>query len=168
MKKILSFIAPTGFQDVEYADSKAALEEAGHQVITASDAPEAVGKFGSKVQVDVLLNDVKEEDYDALLLVGGPGIHAYFDDLRLHALARSFLVAGKVTAAICAAPSVLAKAALLEGKNATCFPGEQELLKSHGALVSGNGVEQDGLLVTAEGPESAHEFGERVSQLLDL
>ena len=61
MANILSIIAAEGFQDLEYNDSKEALEEAGHTVTTASTGPEAHGKLGSTVVPDIQLNDYQKQ-----------------------------------------------------------------------------------------------------------
>jgi len=166
MAKILSVIAPNGYQDIEYNDSKQALESKGHIVITASTVNEAHGKFGGKKKADILLSEVKPKDYDAILFVGGPGSHDYFDDPLAHKLAKEFLNTKKLTTAICAAPSILANAGLLKGIEATCFPGQIANIKSKGAIYTGKSVQKDGLIITADGPDSATEFGEKIAEAL--
>jgi len=166
MSKILSVIAPENFQDKEYEDSKEALEAAGHDVIVASTAGTAYGKFGAEVDVDVLLSDVKVDDYDAIMFIGGPGSVEYFDDPTALNLAQDFYNAGKLTTAICAAPSILANAGLLEGINATCWKGESDNLEDNGANYTGKNVEVDGLIITGDGPMSAAKFGETIAKVL--
>lgn len=166
MAKILSVISPEGYQDIEYNDSKAALEAKNHTIITASTALEAHGKYGGTVNVDILLKDVDTADYDAILFVGGPGSHQYFDDSTAHNLAKAFLDVGKLTTAICAAPSILVNAGLLKGVKATCFQGQAENLKEKGAEFTGQPVEKDGLIITADGPDSATAFGQAIAEAL--
>jgi protease I len=166
MSKILSVISPNDFQDKEYGDSKAALEIAGHEVITASAAGTAHGKFGAEVDVDVLLSDASADEYDAIMFIGGPGAFEYFDDPIALNLAQDFYNAGKLTTAICAAPSILANAGLLEGKTVTCWDGEAGTLKEAGANYTGGSVEVDGLIVTGNGPMSATAFGETIAKAL--
>lgn len=167
MAKILSVIAPKGYQDIEYNDSKQALEAAGHFVVTASTVPEAEGKYGSRQKADFLLNKVNAEDYDAILFVGGPGSYDYFEDPIAHHLAHAFYQSGKLVTAICAAPSILANAGLLAGKKATCFESQAAHLKERGAIYTGHSVEQDGLVITADGPGSASAFGEKIVRALE-
>ena len=81
-------------------------------------------------------------------------------------LAQKFYNAGKITAAICIAPVILANAGLLNGKKATSFPSEENALEDKGAAFTGNPVEADGLIVTAEGPKAARDFGKKIAQLL--
>jgi protease I len=166
MVKVLSVIAPEDFQDKEYSDSKEALKAAGHEVITASNAGTAYGKFGLEVDVDILLSDVDVDDYEAVIFIGGPGSIEYFDDPTALNLAQDFYNAGKITAAICAAPSILANAGLLDGVSATCWDGEMETLENNGANYTGKNVEVDGLIITANGPASAKAFGDSVVEAL--
>lgn len=167
MATILSIIAPEGYQDIEYGDSKAALEEAGHKVITASSESIAHDKWGGTTIVDLLLSEVNPEDYNAVAFIGGPGSRVYFHDATAHQIAKAFYESGKVTAGICAAPSILANAGLLEGKTATCWPSEAENLKNHGANYTGSPVEQDGLIITGSGPDSAKAFGQKIAQNIE-
>ena len=117
-------------------------------------------------KTDILLKDVNPDDYDAVLFVGGPGCFVFFDDPAAHKLAKAFYDSKKPTAAICAAPSILANAALLAGVRATCFSGQAENLKSRGADYTGSPVEQDGLIITADGPNSAKAFGNKIAETL--
>ena len=166
MAKILSIIGSEGYQDKEHADSKDALEKAGHDVVTCSTSEEAHGKFGGIEKVDILLKDVNPIDYDAILFVGGGGCMEYFDDLVAHSLAKKFLSLGKLVTAICAAPSILANAGLLKGVTCTCFPSQAENLKVKGANYTGGHVEKDGQFITADGPDSATVFGEEIAKFL--
>ena len=166
MAKVLSVIAPEGYQDHEYGESKAVLEAAGHTVVTTSTVEIAQGKLDDSTEVDLLIFDVKPEEYDAVAFIGGPGCFAYFDDPMVQNLARQFDVMKKLVCAICAAPSILANAGLLEGKNVTCWEGESENLKTKGANYTGNEVEQDDRIITANGPEAARAFGEKICEAL--
>lgn len=150
MAKILSVIAPQGYQGVEYGHSKDALEAAGHIVVTASTSKKAKAKDGSSLQVDMLLKNVELDGFDAILFVGGPGVYDYFEDSHVLGLAKKFHKAGKIVSAICAAPSILANAGLLTGVKATSFPSQAANLKEKGAHFTGHGVERDGRIITAD------------------
>lgn len=166
MANVLCIVAPERFQQVEYLQSRRALEENGHHVVTASTHQIAFDKADHSYKMDILLDEIMEDDFDAVLFVGGPGIYEYFDDADFQSVARAFYGAGKLTTAICAAPSVLANAGLLEGKKATCFEGEAENLKAKGALYTGGHVEKDGLIITADGPESAYDLGVAIAEMI--
>ncbi|MBU0706106.1 DJ-1/PfpI family protein [Patescibacteria group bacterium] len=166
MAKVLSIVAHEKFQQVEYLESKRAIEEKGHEVVTASTHQIAFDKLDQSYKVDILLDEVMEGDFDAVLFVGGPGSHAHFDDEDFHAIARAFFEAGKPTTAICAAPVILGRAGLLKGKKVTCFPSQSEDLIRSGAEYTGEHVERDGLIITADGPASAYDFGLAVAEAL--
>ncbi|MBC7347996.1 MAG: DJ-1/PfpI family protein [Clostridia bacterium] len=100
------------------------------------------------------------------LFVGGEGAREYWDDLQAHRIAREALEQGKVLGAICLAPVTLANAGVLAGRKATVWPDEAARLKAAGAKYTGSGVEIDGRIVSASGPESAKDFGEAIARLL--
>lgn len=166
MKKALLIIAAKAYQDHEYGDTKMVLEANGCLTHTASTAHQVIGKFEGKTKVDLLLKQVRVQNYDAVIFIGGPGAYSLFDNEACHKIACDALKSKKLTCAICAAPSILANAGLLEGKSATCFPDQRENLENHGAKYTGNPTEKDGLIITADGPDSAIAFGELIANSL--
>ncbi|NLM38244.1 MAG: DJ-1/PfpI family protein [Firmicutes bacterium] len=166
-KKAVFIIAKQQFRDEEYQVPKDILSAAGIEVVTASTTTEeAVGKLGLKVRPDLLVAAVKPDDYEAIVFVGGGGAAQYFADTAVHALARQFAEAGKVVAAICIAPVILARAGLLKGKRATVFPDGIPELEKGGAVYTGQSVERDSRIITGNGPAAAEAFGrELVSQI---
>jgi protease I len=73
-----------------------------------------------------------------------------------------------VLAAICIAPTTLARAGLLGGVRATAFPDSEADLKAHGALWTGDRVTIDGRIITGSGPEAATAFGEAIAEALGI
>lgn len=160
-KKVVMIIAHAIFRDEEYLRPKEALIAAGIKVITASsELSPARGKLGAKVVPDVLVRDVQVADYDAVVFIGGSGAQEYFHDPVCHRLARETIIQGKIVAAICIAPAILANAGVLRGKRATVFPDGVEALERGGAHYTGMPLEIDGNIVTANGPGAAMSFGE--------
>lgn len=166
MKKILSIVVPIGFQPIEYSESRRALEEAGYEVKVASTTKTAVDSRGQEYAMDLTLDEASAKDFDAILFVGGPGTKDHFDDPEFQRLAKEFYAAGKLTTAICAAPVILGRAGLLKGKKVTSFPSHVENVQQTGGLHTGNSVERDGLIITADGPGSAYKFGEEIGREL--
>lgn len=159
-------IAPENFRDEEYFNTREALEKKGVHVEVASLQKTAVSGIDNvEVEVDKLLNEVDEE-YDAIVFVGGGGAKVYFDNEKAHSLAKSYWEKGKIVAAICIAPIILGHAGLLTDKKATCWDGVHEELIGFGAQFTGQTVTTDGKLVTGNGPQAAHEFGEAVADAL--
>ena len=115
--KVALVIAEKVFRDEEYQVPKKILLEKGIEVVTASTTTGwAEGKLGARVKPDLQINELKTEELDALVFVGGGGAAQYFDDPLAHQLARQMEEQGKVVAAICIAPVILARAGLLQGK----------------------------------------------------
>jgi len=163
MKKAIFIIAKKEFRDEEYREPKEVLENAGIQTITAStEIGQAIGKLGMRTNVDITLEEVKPADYDAVIFIGGPGSYDYFDNSEAHRIAKETLENKKILASICASVGTLANAEVLKGKRVTSFSGVAELVKSKGAIHTGKGLEQDGNIITADGPAHAAAFGEAI------
>lgn len=167
MAKVVMLIAHEGFRDEELFDTKAELEKAGHKVTVASTAlTPARGMIARKAEVDVLLDKVGTE-YDAIVFVGGSGAAQFYTNAKAIDLARKYYSANKVVAAICIAPGILAKARILNHRKATCFHGEcDQMIEASGGECTGEAVEVDGKIITADGPGSAREFGRAIAAAL--
>lgn len=165
-KRIVMIIAFENFRDEEYSEPKVVFEKAGFSVTTASSIlGTATGKFGIKQKVDITLDQVKADDYAAVLFIGGPGCYDYYDNPTAHKIAQETVKQGKILGAICAAPGILANAGVLKGKKATMFTNDGTLAKG-GAIYSGRGVESDGKTITATGPQTAKAWGEAIAKAL--
>lgn len=165
--KALLVIAFEGFRDEEYAEPKKVMEKAGAEVVTASTKiGTAVGKLGLKTKVDIVLDQVKVPDYDAVLFIGGPGSYQFHHDKKAHQIVKEAEKLGKVIGGICAGVNTLAQAGILKGKTVTSFSGVKDEVVAAGAHYTGKGVEVDGRIVTADGPGSATAFGEAVWKIL--
>ena len=166
-KKILMVVSPIDFRDAEYFEPRKILEAAGAEIKTASiQSGIAKGADGGETKIDLTVSDVNVADFDAVAFIGGPGMAEIVGDESLQILARKFYDAGKLTTAICVAPSILAKAGVLQGKKATSWPDVKEDLIKGGADYTGGAVMIDGKIITADGPASAKKFGERIAEAL--
>ncbi|MBU0662371.1 DJ-1/PfpI family protein [Candidatus Micrarchaeota archaeon] len=168
-KKVLFVIAPEDFRDEELFHPKEELRNAGAVcTIVSTNEGECTGSQGGTLTAEFSIDNpvCGAENFDAIVFVGGAGASIYFGNARAHELAKAYANAGKVVAAICIAPSILANAGLLNGKKATCYPSQKENLEAKGAQFTGAGVEADGRIVTADGPQSAREFGKRIAELI--
>jgi protease I len=166
---VVMVIAPTVFRDEEYAEPKRVLESHGIRVTTASVEPgECTGRFGLAAEATISVAQATRSRWDAVVFVGGGGASVFFDDPVAHQLARAQAERNATLAAICIAPSTLAHAGLLGGVSVTAFPSREDDLKAHGALWTGAPVTVDGSIITANGPESATEFGEAIASALGV
>lgn len=166
-KKVLMIIASHNFRDEEFLKPKGIFEKQGFRVTIASTTLNmATGMLGAKVKPDILLKDVNVAMYDVIVFVGGSGATEYIFDPTAQKIAGDAYKQGKLVAAICLGPRVLAEAGLLKGKRATVFGSEVEAIKSKGAIYTGKDVEIDGRIITASGPKAAEEFGKAIVSLL--
>jgi 4-methyl-5(b-hydroxyethyl)-thiazole monophosphate biosynthesis len=103
-----------------------------------------------------------------IVLPGGlPGADHLNDDPRIRQLLQRTAAAGRYTAAICAAPKVLASAGLLDGRQATAYPGVLDRLNLPRTEVLQRAVVTDGHVVTSRGPGTAMDFAlELIERLL--
>ncbi len=169
MPRILMVIAPLTFRDEEYATPKEAFQAHGAEVVTASARPgTCTGKLGMTAEATLALSDADGAAFDAVVFVGGGGSEIYFDDPDAHRVAREAYAAGRVVAAICIAPSLLARAGMLDGIRATAFPSQERDLVVHGAIWTGDPVTVDPPFVTASGPEAATGFADAICTLLGI
>jgi protease I len=166
-KTVLMILAENPFRDPEYFTPKKVLEDNGIKVVTTCTAPIARGAEGAEVKADIIFKNVKAEDYDAIVFIGGKGSSQYYDDKKAHDLAKFGAKPGKVLGSICASVGTLAKAGVLKGKRATSDPGVAEIVKAGGAKYTTEGVTIDGNIITAEGRQNAKEFGEALVKALE-
>lgn len=169
-KQVLMVIAPEDFRDEEYLEPRKVFEREGAVVKVASTrVVKARGMLGVQVNVGSGLEGLKVQDYDAVVVVGGQGSPRHlWGSEALHQLLREASKAGKVVASICLSGAVLARAGLLKGKKATVFnaPEAVEEMRRGGADYAGDGVVNDGRIVTASGPDVARAFGEKVLEAI--
>ncbi|WP_345242542.1 type 1 glutamine amidotransferase domain-containing protein [Pontibacillus salipaludis] len=112
------------FEDVEYTDPVKAFKEAGHEVVTIEkqQGKTVTGKQGNEtVTIDKSIDDVKPEDFDALLIPGGFSPDQLRADERFVKFAKHFMDEKKPVFAICHGPQLLITAKTLEGRRATGF-----------------------------------------------
>jgi 4-methyl-5(b-hydroxyethyl)-thiazole monophosphate biosynthesis len=157
-----------GFEEIEAVTVVDLLRRADIDVRTATLAGTLVtGSHGISVEADISIDAADAADYDMIVLPGGmPGAEHLKRDPRIIALLRRFAEAGSYTAAICAAPGVLAHAGLLDNRRATSFPGFLAADSAPGITLSDAPVVVDGKVVTSRGPGTATEFSLALIELL--
>ena len=120
-----------------------------------------------KVRVipDTVIDTVRAENFDMIVLPGGqPGSDNLNADVRVKELIRQFSLKGKITAAICAAPYVLANAGVLVGKHVTSYPTYKDRLG--GGVYEEKSVVIDGSVLTSRGAGTALDFGLAIVEIL--
>ena len=148
-----------GFEEVEALTAADILRRAGKQVVLVSvtDDPLVTGAHNITVKADCLFEEVDYAACEMLVLPGGmPGTKHLDEHRGLCEKLTAFAHAGKWIAAICAAPMVLGRLGLLEGRHATLYPGMESYLI--GAVCEKQAVVRDGNLITSQGPGTAMLF----------
>ena len=151
--KVIVPLAP-GFEEIETMAIVDILRRAEVEVYLAGTTePPVASSRGVKVIPDISIDDIT--DYDAVVLPGGnPGYMNLAGDERVLKLVKNAYTEGKYVAAICAAPSVLGKAGIMEGITATHYPGIDVI----GAKYTNERVTRDGTIITSQGPGTAIDF----------
>lgn len=146
-----------GVEETEAVATIDVLRRGGVDVVTASVGGAAVtAGRGVRLLPDADWTAACGGDYDAIVLPGGPGTAHLNDMPGLVDLLRAFATDGKWVAAICAAPTVLAGAGLLQGRRATCFPAAAGRMA--GAVLAPDSVVVDGRLITSRAVGTALDF----------
>lgn len=168
MSKLGIFMAD-GCEEIEGLTVVDLVRRAGIEIemISVSGEKNVTGSHKIAFQTDVSKADADFASYDGIVLPGGmPGTTHLMEDDTVNRVIKKFATSGKLVAAICAAPSVLGNAGLLEGKKATCYPGVESKLT--GADFVTDPVAKDGNIITSRGLGTAIEFAaEIVAYLLD-
>lgn len=166
MVKVAIFLAE-GFEEAEALVPADLLRRAGADVILASvDGSETVtGAHGICVKADCPLDTLDRTSLSCIMLPGGlRGTELLYESFKVRALIQYAVENGLYVSAICAAPSILGKMGLLDGRRYACYPGFEKEIPD--GIRTGKKVEQDDIFVTAEGMGVAFEFGYYLVELL--
>lgn len=146
-----------GFEEIEAFTPLDILRRCGLKLSTVGvHGKSVVGAHEIKVEADIEIKEVNKEAMEMLILPGGGG-YAGLKTPEVYELINYAVENNIPVGAICAAPSILGEAGLLENKKATCFPGFENEMK--GAHLTGAAVEEDGIFITGKGAGAASEFG---------
>lgn len=154
-----------GLEEIETVAPVDLLRRAGVEVVMASmtDSIHVTGRCGITLHADAVLSAIEPASFDLLLIPGGPGVKGLREDGRPAALAKDYAAAAKPVAAICAAPTVLHDAGLLEGRRYTSHAGVSGELT---ASIANETVVSDRGVITSQGAGTAVEFGLALVELL--
>lgn len=166
-------VATDGFEEWELFGPRQILQERGADVVLASLKLDPIQATvhddpGRTIRPDLVIDDAKADDFDALILPGGVRNP---DTLRLHGnvveLIKDFDRRGKPIAAICHGPWLLVEADLLRGRTATSWPSIRTDLRNAGANVVDQAAVTDGNVVTSRKPDDVEAFTQAVIDLVE-
>ena len=164
--KIL-IISADNFEDSELLVPYYRLKEEGARVDIASmKHGKITGKHGYEVEVNLSLDEVEPDSYDALVLPGGKAPEAVRRSQRALDIARRFFENNKPVAAICHGPQTLITAGLMKGRRATCYKSVADEMKLAGATYEDREVVVDGNLVTSRMPQDLPAFMRETMKLV--
>lgn len=164
MKTIFVFLT-TGFEEIEAMAIVDVLRRAELDVKTVSltGNKTVVASHGVPIVADLLFEEVDFPKAEMLVLPGGTPKYNDHEGLKKEVLA--FANKGEKVAAICASPMVLGGLGLLNGKNATCYPGFEQYLAGAN-LQTSEAVVVDGNITTGRGPGLTIDFTLKLVELV--
>ena len=156
-----------GFEEIEAINVIDILRRADIEVVIAGLKDGLVeGAHKVRVMPDTTMDKIDGKDFDGLVLPGGaPGFVNLGNDERVLKMAREMDRSGKYVAAICAAPSVLIKAGVLQGRRATISSSGRAQVEAC-AKFSEDRVVVDKNLITSRSPGTALEFALKLVEIL--
>ena len=166
MDGVYAFLAE-GLEEVECLAAMDVLKRGGVKVtlVSVGNTRAITGAHGFQIGADKTFSEIDPSQADVLFLPGGmPGTINLEKHEGLSTALIDAAAGNRRIAAICAAPSVLGKLGILDGRKATCYPGFEEHLQ--GAKHVGDGVVTDGNITTARGLGYALDLGLELLRLL--
>ena len=157
-----------GFEELEAVSIYDFLcrEDLEVQLVSISKERTVLGAHNLAIQADVVFGQVDFSDAKMLILPGGmPGARLLSECTELNELLVQHDRKNGLIAAICAAPMVLGKLGLLEGKSAVCYPGFEETLSGAKVDTYVSAI-KDGNIITGKGPGCIFEFGYEIVSVL--
>jgi 4-methyl-5(b-hydroxyethyl)-thiazole monophosphate biosynthesis len=153
-----------GFEEIEALTIVDVLRRAGIEVVIVGVPSSIVtGSQGVRIFADKKISEIDPEDYDGIVLPGGnPGYKNLAKSEKILEMIRKFNSEGKLVAAICGSPAVLAKAGILQDKKATIYPGMEKEIpypRSEKVVVDEN-------VITSQAPGTAMEFALKIVEYL--
>lgn len=156
---MVAILLGEGFEETEAIAPYDLLKRAGVDVRFAGVGGDVItGSHGIRVASELPLSQLAAQDVEMIVLPGGlRGVQTLSSDASAMQLTKQLWDSGRYVAAICAAPTILAKLGITDGKKATCYPGMEGEMGA--ALMEHASVVTDGRLITGRAAGSAMDFG---------
>ena len=158
--KVLLFLAK-GFETMEASVFIDIMGWAGIETVTCALRRTVTSTFGVSVNADILMSDVRIDEYDALAIPGGFEEYGFYEDAfseQAVSLIKGFNDSGKMIASICVAALALGNSGILKGKCATTYHlnggHRQKQLAEYGVNVVNEPVVRSGNIITSYCPQT--------------
>ena len=155
----------TGYEEIEALSVVDVLRRGEVEItMVGVDGEEVTSSRGITVKMDEVIDNINFEEYDLLVLPGGlPGVDNLYKNKVLCEQVKCF-AKQKHVAAICAAPSILGRLGLVEGRKMVCYPGVEKELQ--GAKITKERVCQDQNIITGIGAGASLEFAFKILEII--
>ncbi len=167
MSKAIVFLA-SGFEEIEASTIIDVLRRGKVDVkVIGLTAKEVTGAHDIKFIPDTFIDEMDQEDFDALILPGGsPGYKNLKNNKKVLKIIKEAFENKKLIGAICAAPAVLAETGILKEKNCTIYPGMEIELEKGGGIPREKWIVEDENIITSQGPATALPFAIKLVEKL--
>lgn len=129
--------------------------------------------FNIPIQVDLLIDEIKADEYDALAIPGGFGDYGFYEDAydeKFLDIIRKFNEEGKFIASICVGALPIGKSGILQGRKGTTYHlmdrRRQKQLETFGVKVVSEPVVIDKNIITSWCPSTAADVALKLLELL--
>lgn len=162
---VLFFLA-NGFEETELIAPVDILRRAGADVklVSIEEDLTVTGSHGIVIYADMLASDAVAIDFGAIVFPGGlKGTERLKDSVWTEKFLKTATENGAYIGAICAAPTILGKFGLLEGKSFSCYPGMESMIEE--GIYTEKAVSCDDVFVTGEAMGASFEFGFKLCEI---
>lgn len=149
-----------GFEEAEAVVPVDLLRRGGVEVVlTGVNGTTVKSSHDLLFTADALLADVDLDQVEMVFVPGGlGGVNALLESGEARDFLARAAAADKYLAAICAGPTVLSRLGLIDGREAVCYPGMEDLLPPANPR-PGNRVVRDGRVLTGEAAGASFDLG---------
>ena len=157
MNNVLIYLAP-GFEEIEAITVIDLLRRANVNITVAGLVKNSItGSHDISILPDVYYEDINPDDFEYLVLPGGqPGTNNLKSNRQVLETVKKFQTENKLIGAICAAPTILAEANILDNKRITSYPSEKDVFSN--SKYEESPVVKDDNIITSRGVGTAIDF----------
>lgn len=167
LRTAVLIVSGEDFDDRELFETMRVLNTSGVQTVIASTRLGVIrGMMGGIAEAGILVSQLRIDDFNAVIFIGGNGAREYYTSPDALNIARDAVARKKILAAISTAPVILANAGVLRNIRATGYTTEKAILQQAGAVYTGNHVERDGLIITSTGQIAVVQFAAAIAEAL--